>query len=328
MTMIIKPTIFSENQPFNSIRLISRGVDQEGPNSERHCIFTPKPKKRKVREETCSPFEDRSLTSLSLPSSDPWLSSEHQSEIFEFLQFQENRKAISLDYMKTQGNINEKMRRILIDWLANVSFKFELQPQVFPAAVHLIDRYLEKIEVHRSQLQLVGIASLMIVCKFEEVFPPAFQDYLDVCAGAFSRDDLLLMEGEILFQLDFDVLSVTCYNFFSLMHSKLNLDPTSFYFGQFLLENSLLHLRVLKYKSSVLAAGAIVLIDKIFDQNYWSHATDFHSLFEEEEVKKAALSLYYLLQATENTDQQALEQKFSRPEFLEVSTYSIQKIDK
>ncbi len=47
-------------------------------------------------------------------------------------------------YMTVQGDINEKMRAILIDWLIEVHLKFKLLPETLFLTVNLIDRFLEK----------------------------------------------------------------------------------------------------------------------------------------------------------------------------------------
>jgi len=71
--------------------------------------------------------------------------------------------------MKSQTDINEKMRGILIDWLVEVHLKFKLLPETLYMTVSTIDRYLSLKEVHRSKLQLVGVTSMLITCKYEEI---------------------------------------------------------------------------------------------------------------------------------------------------------------
>ena len=54
--------------------------------------------------------------------------------------------------------------------------------------VDLIDRFLSKTKVSRKHLQLVGVTCLMIVGKFEEIYPPQLRDYVAVCDNAYSGD--------------------------------------------------------------------------------------------------------------------------------------------
>ena len=76
------------------------------------------------------------------------------------------------DYMDSQPDINTKMRSILIDWLIDVHRKFELMPETFYLTVNILDRYLSKKIVSRRELQLVGISSMVIASKYEEIWAP------------------------------------------------------------------------------------------------------------------------------------------------------------
>ena len=62
------------------------------------------------------------------------------------------------------------MRGILLDWLVDVHLKFKLSPETLFMSVNLIDRYLEKVAISRSKLQLLGVSALFISCKYEEVY--------------------------------------------------------------------------------------------------------------------------------------------------------------
>ena len=74
--------------------------------------------------------------------------------------------------MEYQNDINEKMRRILIDWLIDVHLKFKLVLETLYLTINLIDHYLEIVRIKRIILQLIGVTSLFVVCKYEEIYPP------------------------------------------------------------------------------------------------------------------------------------------------------------
>ena len=54
--------------------------------------------------------------------------------------------------MRNQRDINEKMRAILVDWIIEVHLKFKLKPETLFLTVSLIDRYLEKVQIKRTNL--------------------------------------------------------------------------------------------------------------------------------------------------------------------------------
>ena len=80
--------------------------------------------------------------------------------------------------MGTQPDLNAKMRSILIDWLIEVHRKFELMPETLYLAVNIVDRFLSLKTVPRKELQLVGISSMLIACKYEEIWAPEVNFFL------------------------------------------------------------------------------------------------------------------------------------------------------
>jgi len=59
--------------------------------------------------------------------------------------------------------------------------------------------------VTRKQLQLVGVTSLYLAAKYEEVCTPTVLDFSAVSDNAFSTSDVRDMERAILNSLEFDL---------------------------------------------------------------------------------------------------------------------------
>lgn len=93
--------------------------------------------------------------------------------------------------MSRQIEINDKMRAILIDWLIEVHLKFKLLPETLFITINIIDRFLERVEVGKSKLQLVGVAALLVACKYEEIYPPEIKDFIYITDRAYSKEELL-----------------------------------------------------------------------------------------------------------------------------------------
>ena len=115
--------------------------------------------------------------------------------------------------MSKQTDINEKMRAILIDWLVEVHLKFKLMPETLYLTVNVLDRFLTVKDVHRSRLQLVGCASMLVAAKYEEIYAPEVRDFVYISDKAFTRDDVLAMESEIINTLAFNFTVPTTYHF-------------------------------------------------------------------------------------------------------------------
>lgn len=90
-------------------------------------------------------------------------------------------------YMQRQEDINEKMRAILIDWIIEVHLKFKLLPETLFLTVNLIDRYLEQVQIRRTNLQLVGVTAMLIATKYEEIYGPVVDDFVYITDNAYTK---------------------------------------------------------------------------------------------------------------------------------------------
>lgn len=94
--------------------------------------------------------------------------------------------------MDHQEDVNDKMRAILIDWLIEVHLKFKLIPESLYLTVNLIDRYLEKEQVNRQKLQLIGVTAMLVACKYEEIYPPIVKDFVYITDNAYTKEEILI----------------------------------------------------------------------------------------------------------------------------------------
>jgi hypothetical protein len=62
---------------------------------------------------------------------------------------------------------------------------------------------MSKQPVPKDEVHLLGIASLLIATKYEEIYPPTVKDLIYVSKNAFTRDQILDMEKHILYKLEF-----------------------------------------------------------------------------------------------------------------------------
>lgn len=76
---------------------------------------------------------------------------------------------------------------------------------------------------------MVGIASLLIVAKYEEIYPPLLKDFVFMADNTYQADEILDMEKKILFSLDFDLSLTTSYRFLERFAKLAKLDTVTFY---------------------------------------------------------------------------------------------------
>ena len=121
---------------------------------------------------------------------DPLCVTDYVEDMYTHYRGKELETSVRPTYMEGQPHINERMRSILVDWLVEVHLKFKLVPETLYLTINLIDRYLERAEVSRPKLQLVGVTSLLLASKYEEIYPPELRDLVYICDRAYTRQDL------------------------------------------------------------------------------------------------------------------------------------------
>jgi transcription initiation factor TFIIIB Brf1 subunit/transcription initiation factor TFIIB len=106
--------------------------------------------------------------------------------------------------------------------------------------VNLIDRFLEKMQVTKENLQLVGVSAMLIACKYEEIWPPLIKDYIHISDNAYTKEKIIQMENSMLSELDFNIDIVTPYSFLERFVQITGVDKVTQDLAQYMIEISLL----------------------------------------------------------------------------------------
>ncbi|KAI9127804.1 hypothetical protein K1719_000797 [Acacia pycnantha] len=216
---------------------------------------------------------------------DPLAVVEYIDEIYEFYRKIENTSCVSPDYMAGQFDVNEKMRAILIDWLIEVHYKFELMEETLYLALNLIDRFLERQAVIRKKLQLVGVTAMLIACKYEEVSVPTVEDFILITDKAYKREEVLNMEKLMMNTLQFNLCVPTPYvfmrRFLKAAQSDKKLELLSF----FIIELCLVEYKMLKFSPSLLAAAAIYTAQcSLYQFKQWTKTSEWYTSYSEDQL--------------------------------------------
>lgn len=228
--------------------------------------------------------------------------------------------------MEKQQSIDEKMRAILIDWMVDVSQKFKLKPQCLFIATSLLDRYLQRVVIDRSRLQLVGIVAMMIAAKFEEIYPPPLPDYLTVCNGNYSERELIQTEADLLNCISFEIAVPVSYVLLEFINFFVKLSPRAFHLCHYLLESCLLDLRQSNFAPHELAAGVLFLVRKSLKLGSWGPREEKLTQVTSSRAKTVCREIFQIMQNLSGKDLTAIKSKFSSPKYEEVSKFKIEKI--
>jgi hypothetical protein len=115
-----------------------------------------------------------------------------------------------------QTDVDNKHRAIVVDWLFEVSNKWEFFDDTIHYAVSYMDRYLFLKHQEVGTLQLLGATCMWIAAKYNEIYPPDLSDFVYIAADTYSKELFLRMEANVLSALNFELSKPTTKTF--LMH--------------------------------------------------------------------------------------------------------------
>jgi cyclin B len=257
-------------------------------------------------------------------------SGEYLNEIYSNL-LQDEKNLLykpKIGYMNMQNDINEQMRAILIDWLIEVHYRFRLKSETLFQTVWIIDTYLSMFPIIRARLQLLGIASLLISCKSQEIYYPQLNELIDITDGAYIKDELIEMEAHVLKVLNFNIVSPTSNDFYNIIAKAFNFDNRQFFLGKYFLESSLIDYQMIKYSSSVIAVSCAYIVMKFFSINNYKCLYSDEVIKEncpQKVIKDAAREICFLVKNLSESSLKAVKDKYSLPQFLNVAQYCEQK---
>jgi len=254
---------------------------------------------------------------------DPQECNHYVNEIYAYLRELECVHRVSPHFMQNQRDINAQMRAILIDWLVEVAEEYRLVPETLHLAVNYIDRFLSVVPVARSKLQLVGVTCMLVASKYEEIHPPAVDEFVYISDNTYKRDEIMSMEAMILNRLNFELSIATAKGFLNryLKAAKAGeCDATTEALCQYLCELTLQEYAFLKYKPSHIAAAAFRLALHTMRLPSWTPLLEQTSGFSASQLSACVAEMHAVFRKAETNSLQAVREKYSHAKFLCVST--------
>ncbi|KAL2766983.1 G1/S-specific cyclin-E2 [Daubentonia madagascariensis] len=181
------------------------------------CIIIETPHKE-IGTSDFSRFTNYRFKNLFInPSPLPDLSWGCSKEVWLNMLKKESRYVHDKHFEVLHSDLEPQMRSILLDWLLEVCEVYTLHRETFYLAQDFFDRFmLTQKDINKNMLQLIGITSLFIASKLEEIYAPKLQEFAYVTDGACSEEDILRMELMILKALKWELCPVTIISWLNL----------------------------------------------------------------------------------------------------------------
>ncbi|CAD8082112.1 unnamed protein product [Paramecium primaurelia] len=167
-------------------------------------------------------------------------------------------------------SINVNLRAKMIDWIIEVLSSYKCKDQTFYLSVRLMDLYLQKTtQKHMPQdLHLVGVTSMFMACKYEEIYPVKLQIVHEKIAHKkLSKEEIKDKETNILQVLDFNLNGTTILDIITMVLSILNLHQQLYEAANLLSKLTLFDYDFInQYSYMQLACAALIVSTKTIEQ--------------------------------------------------------------
>lgn len=153
----------------------------------------------------------------------PYLTSkdEYKFDENDFLEKEINElHLLKTNYLNYQPDLSIKKRFILLDWIMEVSSQLHFKRKTYYTCVNLIDLFFSKCIVNTNQIQLIGIACLLISAKNEERFIPQLSILAMLCDNYYCKSEIINQEIIILKTLKWKIQYINLSDLGNLLTDK------------------------------------------------------------------------------------------------------------
>ncbi|KAJ3678402.1 hypothetical protein LUZ60_002205 [Juncus effusus] len=195
------------------------------------------------------------------------------------------------EYMGFQKGINPRMREILMDWIIDMHEYFQLRPETLYLSIYIVDRYLslELKPIRRIEIQLIGLCSILLASKYEEIWHPRVSDLINGCRNAYTLRDALDMEKRIINKLGWYLTIPTPYMFLVRFIKTSNDDTELENMIYFFAELALMNYSLIRYVPSFLAACCVYAARGTLSKTpIWNRQLAYYTGYSEPQIWQCA----------------------------------------
>ncbi|CAK9139462.1 unnamed protein product [Ilex paraguariensis] len=269
---------------------------------------------------------------INVKSDDPQMCAAYVSDIYEYLHNMEmkaSRRPLPTYIENVQKDVTANMRGILVDWLVEVAEEYKLLSDTLYLTVSYMDRFLSMNVLNRQRLRLLGVSSMLIASKYEEISPPHVEDFCYITDNTYTKEEVVKMEADVLKCLKFEMGNPTIKTFlrrFTMIAQEDYKTPNLQleFLGYYLAELSLLDYGCVKFLPSMVAASVIYLSRFMLQPKLhpWSSALQQYSGYKPDDLKECVLIIHDLQLSKRGSTLMAVRDKYKQHKFKCVSTLS------
>lgn len=104
---------------------------------------------------------------------------------------------------------------------------------------------------------------MLIASKYEEIYAPEIRDFIYMTDKAYTKEQILTMERDILQSLHFSITAPSIYRFLERFNKLSSSDDLIWNFARYISELTLVEISMYKWKPSLIAAACIYVARKV-----------------------------------------------------------------
>jgi len=255
----------------------------------------------------------------------PQLCAEYAQDMYVYLRLKEARYTVPANYL-CNTRTTAKMRTVLLDWLVDVQQQFKLLQETLYLTISIIDRFLHKegAKISRDKLQLVGVTSMLIASKIEEIYAPEVNDFVYITDDAYSANDIKQMELRILKAIKCDLGDPLPINFLRRFSKAGDVDVNMHALAKYVLESIMLDYSMVGVSGSLAAASSLwltfYLLEEEFDEDVeWTASLEYYTGYKLDDVVDMVDRAMKSLQKMHSGQFTAIKNKYSTKSMLEIA---------
>lgn len=125
-------------------------------------------------------------------------------------------ETVDLKDCLARHKVTANLRARMVDWMIEVLTNFRCDDQTFFLSVSLMDRYFKNCKTRKevSDLHIIGVSSMFIASKFEDIYPLKMKTVFEKIAHKkLEIQKIKSLELEIMKAIDYKIHAPTVLDF-------------------------------------------------------------------------------------------------------------------
>jgi len=218
-----------------------------------------------------------------------------------------------------QTEITPRHRAFLVDWMCRLNYTTQIATESLYRAVGIVDRAIRRTQMSPHRLTLVGAAAMLIASKIEDTVPMPVADACAVADNAFSPQDLLRMETQLINLVEFDTEFPTPL-FFLTIFLKLNgRTQETMLLARYLCELCMTAPEFVGARASAIAATALMMTRTLAGDEPWTEALAGYTRYGFEDLCGYGKTVHRMLLDRNRKESEFMRRKYASEPFCNVA---------